>query len=68
MRIITNFQDFNVEDRVLGLALVFSEVCDLYNLRPSDIMDIARRITNTQAAKSMELRAVHQYVIHEMKG
>jgi len=67
MGVISRLQSFRPEVRILALAAVFAQVCELYKVRPTEAMEIVGRVNAEKSVKSDELRAVTQYIRKEMK-
>ncbi len=65
MRVVDGLQHHEPEARILALAVVFAQVCKLYNVRPMDAMETAGRVAD-QRGQSDELRAAQMYVNREM--
>lgn len=66
MGVVDALQRHRPESRILALAVVFAQVCKLYNVRPMDAMETASRVADRRG-QSDEIRAVQMYVDKEMK-
>lgn len=66
MQVVDGLQRHKPESRILALAVVFAQVCKLYNVRPMDAMETASRVAD-QRGQSDELRAAQMYVNKEMR-
>jgi hypothetical protein len=66
MGVVDGLQRHKPEARILALAVVFAQVCKLYNVRPMDAMETAARVADRRG-QSDELRAANMYVEKEMK-
>jgi hypothetical protein len=67
MGVITRLQSYPPEARILALASVFAQVCEVFKVRPIAAMEIVSRVNADKSVKSDELRAVTQYIKEESR-
>jgi len=54
--------------QVAGIAVLFHEVCDVLQLDPSQLLDMARRVRrDAELNYSLEAKALRDYIQHEIK-
>lgn len=64
---LSNLQPFSPEQRVAGAALLFLLVSRFYGIHPSNALQIADAIYNDQQAINRELKALANYMKHDME-
>lgn len=67
MAVITKLQNFRSEEQVLGAGLVFVKLCEHFNVRPIAVLEAANKMFRTDSVGSAEMRALAEYIKHEIK-
>jgi len=68
MAVVTKLQDYRSEVQVLALGLTFRQMCQHFNVRPVAALEAAGRIFEMESPVSPELRAMAEYIKHEIKA
>lgn len=64
---LSGAQDSPPAMQVMGIAVLFHEVCEALRLDPSEMLDKARRVKrHAQDHYSLELGSLHNYVREEL--
>lgn len=67
MRLADRSQDFPPEPQAVAAAYYFLLLCERYKLQPQDVFTITKNLlASSEAQFSHELRAVKDYVEHEL--
>ena len=66
---LSGAQDSPPAQQVMGIAVLFHEVCTNLRLDPSEMLDKARRVhRHAEDHFSLELRSLHNYIREELNA
>lgn len=63
--LIDAVQDYEQEEALVALAVVFRTACERYKLHPADLLVVANNITYDGEIKRPEFKAVTAFMKHE---